>query len=429
MDNGSDNIVFAWRGRDRDGRMARGDIEAPSPALARARLHRQGIAGAKVRRKRKPLPGLGGLGGGRGGGLGGGHGGRGISGWLGIQRIRPADIAVFTRQLATMAKAGIPLVQSFDIAGASFDHPAMRRLAAKIRNDVAAGASLASALRKHPRHFDELYLSLIAAGEASGTPDVMLARIAAHREKSEALKARLRKALAYPAIVAAVALAVTGILLVQVVPRFAATYAGFGAELPAFTLFVLGVSDFAQAWWAFVLGGLVGINWLHRRAARSSPAYRAGRDRLLLRAPLAGDIIRKAVAARFARTLATTFAAGVPLVDALDSAAGAAGNIVYAGAIRRIRDEVTTGAGLHSSIRATGLFPPMLLQMAAIGEESGTLDAMLEKAAGIYEDAVDNAVEGISALVEPVIMTVLSLLVGGLMAAMYLPIFMLGSVV
>jgi type IV pilus assembly protein PilC len=372
--------------------------------MARAQLRQRGITPSSVRRKPKPL--------------------------FGARKkpIKPADIAVFTRQLATMMKAGVPLVQSFDIVTDGLENPSMKELVSTIKNDVAAGSGLALSLAKYPRHFDELFCSLVGAGESAGTLEVMLDRVATYKEKTEQLKAKIKKALTYPTAVIVVALVVTGILLVKVVPQFAETFRSFGADLPAFTLFVLGLSDFMQKWWFIILASLVGSFCLPRGA----PALRAfaeGIDKFMLKAPIFGNIVHDAVVARFSRTLATTFNAGVPLVDALESTAGASGNAVYAKAIMRIRDDVTTGSTLYSSVKATGLFPNMLLQMVSIGEESGQLDEMLDKVANHYEEAVDNAVDSLSSLMEPMIMSILGVLVGGLMVAMYLPIFMLGSVI
>jgi type IV pilus assembly protein PilC len=397
--------IFVWQGTDRKGRASKGEIESISLAMAKAQLRQQGIKPKTVRKKSKPL--LGGAG----------------------RRIKPADIAIFTRQLATMMKAGVPLVQSFDIVAEGLDNPAMREVVLSIKNEVASGTSLASSLGRHPKHFDDLFISLVASGETSGTLETMLDRVATYKEKSEALKAKIKKALTYPAAVVTVAIIVTGILLVKVVPQFAETFSSFGSELPAFTLFVLNISNFAQEWWFVVLLILIGLVTGFREARQRSTTFSDAVDRLVLKAPVFGDIVFNSVVARFSRTLATTFSAGVPLVEALDSVAGAAGNSVYEKAIRQIRDDVTTGSPLYNSIQSTGLFPTMLLQMVSIGEESGALDEMLEKVANHYEDAVDNAVESLSSLMEPMIMSILGVLVGGLMVAMYLPIFMLGSVV
>jgi type IV pilus assembly protein PilC len=396
--------TFSWAGLDRNGRKSVGEIEAHSSSMAKAQLRRQGIRPKSVKKKTKPLFSSG-------------------------KPIKPADIAIFTRQMATMMKAGVPLVQSFEIVGDGLEKPKMKELVTSIKNDVASGTGLAPSLAKHDRHFDDLYCSLIASGETSGTLETMLDRVAIYKEKTEQLKAKIRKAMTYPIAVIIVALVVTAILLIKVVPTFAETFQGFGSDLPAFTLFVLSISDFMQEWWLIILMGIIASVYLFSEVKRRSVKFSEALDRIFLKLPVFGDIVHDAVVARFSRTLATTFAAGVPLVEALDSTAGAAGNSVYAKAIRRIRDDVTGGSTLYSSIKTTGLFPNMLLQMVSIGEESGALDDMLDKVATHYEDAVDDAVDNLSALMEPMIMSVLGVLVGGLMIAMYLPIFMLGSVV
>lgn len=399
------NEIFTWSGTDKAGRTSKGEIEATSQAMAKAQLRQQGIKPKSVRKKPKPL-----------------FGGQG-------KAIKAADIAIFTRQLATMLKAGVPLVQSFEIVEDGLDKPRMRDLVRTIRNDVASGSGLAPSLAKHPRHFDDLFCSLVGSGEDSGTLEVMLDRVATYKEKTEQLKAKIRKAMTYPTAVIVVALIVCAILLIKVVPVFANTFESFGSELPAFTQFVMDISDFVIAWWFVMLLGIIGIIFAFREAKLRSVAFSEWLDQFALRIPVVGVIVHDAVIARFSRTLATTFAAGVPLVDALNSTAGAAGNSVYAKAIRRIRDDVTTGTTLYSSIKSTGLFPNMLLQMVSIGEESGALDDMLDKVATHYEAAVDNAVDSLSSLMEPLIMSILGVLVGGLMIAMYLPIFMLGSVI
>lgn len=399
-------FTFTWNGTDRNGRTTKGEIQAPSSAMAKAQLRKQGITPKTVKKKAKPL-------------FGGGNG----------KAIKPADIAVFTRQLATMMKAGVPLVQSFEIVADGMDKPRMRDLVNNLKNDVASGGGLATSLEKHPKFFDNLFCSLVASGETSGTLETMLDRIATYKEKTEQLKAKIKKAMTYPIAVIIVALVVTGILLVKVVPQFAETFSSFGSDLPSFTLFVLGISEFAQEWWLVIALGIAAAVYLFSQLKQRSVAFSEALDRLALKAPIIGDIVFNSVIARFSRTLATTFAAGVPLVDALDSTAGAAGNSVYTKAIGQIRDDVTTGSSLYNAIKTTGLFPHMLLQMVQIGEESGSLDEMLDKVANHYEEAVDNAVDSLSSLMEPMIMAVLGVLVGGLMVAMYLPIFMLGSVV
>lgn len=397
--------LFTWSGTDKAGRTTKGEIHATSSAMAKAQLRRQGIQPKSVRKKAKPL-----------------FGGQG-------KAIKPADIAVFTRQMATMIKAGVPLVQSFEIVAEGAEKPRLRDMITDIKNDVASGSGLAPSLEKYPRHFDDLFCNLVASGEDSGTLEVMLDRVATYKEKTEQLKAKIKKAMTYPTAVVVVAIVVTGILLIKVVPQFAETFRSFGSDLPSFTLFVLSISNFVQDWWFVILLGIIASVFLVREARMRSVAFAEFIDRSALRLPVIGIITHDSVVARFSRTLATTFAAGVPLVDALESTAGAAGNSVYAKAIRRIKDDVTTGSTLYSSIRSTGLFPNMLLQMVSIGEESGSLDEMLDKVANHYEEAVDNAVDSLSSLMEPIIMSVLGILVGGLMIAMYLPIFMLGSVI
>jgi len=397
--------TFTWAGTDKQGNPSKGEIDAVSSSMAKAQLRRQGIKPKSVRKKSKPL-------------LGGGG-----------KKIKPMDICIFTRQMSTMMKAGVPLVQSFEIVADGLENPSMGSLVNTIKNDVAAGSGLAVSLAKHPKYFDDLFCSLVGSGEASGTLEVMLDRVATYKEKTEQLKAKIKKAMTYPIAVVIVALVVTGILLIKVVPQFAETFSSFGSDLPAFTLFVLGISELAQEWWLVILAVIVASVYLFKEVKARSVPFSEMLDKLALKAPVVGDIVFNSVIARFSRTLATTFAAGVPLVEALDSTAGAAGNSVYAKGIRQIRDDVTTGTTLYNAIKSTGLFPNMLLQMVSIGEESGALDEMLDKVANHYEDAVDNAVDSLSSLMEPIIMSILGVLVGGLMIAMYLPIFMLGSVV
>ena len=396
-------ITFAWSGADRTGRSAQGEINAPSVAIAKAQLRRQGIKAKRVRKKSAPLFSFG-------------------------KSIEPKDIAIFTRQLATMTRAGVPMVQSMDIVLDGTDKPLMKDLVRQIRNDVSGGTPVAASLKKYPKYFDELYCGLIAAGENSGTLEVMLDRIAIYKEKSEALKATIKKALTYPVATVLVAIVVTGILLINVVPQFASTFESFGSELPAFTQLVVSLSEFAQQWWMLIGGGIAVFVLSFGRLRASNTKFADAVDAALLKAPVFGSIIRDAVIARYARTLSTTFAAGVPLVEALDATATAAGNAVYIRAIKLIRNDVTSGMSLLQATRASGLFPMFLLQMTSIGEESGTLDEMLGKVADQYEMQVDNAVESISSLIEPMIMSILGVLIGGLMIAMYLPIFMLGSV-
>jgi len=401
----AENTVFVWSGTDRNGRKSKGEVLATSAAIARVQLRKQGVVAKSVKKKSKPLF------------------------TFGAKKIKPADIAIFTRQLATMMKAGVPLVQAFDIVAEGTDHEKMRELIMTVRTDVSSGTGLAGALEKHPAHFDVLFCSLVASGENSGTLEVMLDRVATYKEKTEALKAKIKKALTYPSAVIVVAIVVTGILLVKVVPQFAETFQSFDSDLPGFTLFVLRISDWVQSWWFIMLLGLFVAGYVFSQAKRRSRRFADGIDAVALKLPIIGSVVHDAVIARFSRTLSTTFAAGVPLVNALESTAGAAGNAIYAQGIRRIRDDVTSGTALAISIRTTGLFPTMLLQMTAIGEESGSLDDMLGKVADHYEAAVDNAVDSLSSLMEPMIMSLLGVLVGGLMIAMYLPIFMLGSVI
>ena len=396
-------ITFSWSGADKTGLSAQGEIAAPSVAIARAQLRRQGIKVKRVKKKASPLFSLG-------------------------TNIEPKDIAIFTRQLATMTRAGVPMVQSMDIVLDGTEKPLMKDLIRQIRNDVSGGAPVATSFKKHSKYFDDLYCSLIAAGETSGTLEVMLDRIAVYKEKSEALKATIKKALTYPIATILVAIIVTGILLINVVPQFASTFASFGSELPAFTPFVVSLSELAQKWWLVIGGGLIAFVMSFNRLRRSNRKFSDTLDALLLKAPVFGSIVYDAVIARYSRTLSTTFAAGVPLVEALYATATAAGNAVYTRAIKQIRNDVTSGMSLLQATRVSGLFPMFLLQMTSIGEESGTLDEMLGKVADQYEMQVDNAVDSISSLIEPMIMSILGILIGGLMIAMYLPIFMLGSV-
>lgn len=401
----ADTAVFVWEGTDRQGRKTKGEISSANPNSAKAELRRQGINASKLKKKSQGLSLLGG------------------------GKITPADIALFVRQMATMMRAGVPLVQSFDIVADGVDKPKVAELIRAIRNDVASGGNFAGALRKHPLYFDDLFCNLVEAGEQSGSLETMLDRIATYKEKSESLKAKVKKAMTYPAAVILVAIIVSGILLIKVVPQFEQVFAGFGAELPAFTRFVINISEFVQAWWlSIMLGVAAAIGGFVALYKRSKP-LRDTIDRIALKIPVAGNIIEKSAVARYARTLSTTFAAGVPLVDALTSVAGATGNSVYVNAVMRVRDDVSTGQQLNFSMRSTGVFPNMVTQMVAIGEEAGALDSMLDKAATYYEEQVDNAVDNLTALMEPMIMSVLGVLVGGLIIAMYLPIFQLGAVV
>ena len=396
--------VYTYKGKDKRGKPIQGELKASSAVMVKAQLRKQGIAASRVKKKAKPL-------------------------FTGQKPVKPQDIAIFTRQLATMMKAGVPLVQSFDLVGEGADKETLREIIYTIRDDVSSGISLEGALRKHPKHFDDLFCSLVGAGEQAGALETMLDRIATYKEKTESLKAKIKKALTYPIAVVLVAVVVTGILLVKVVPVFAETFSNFGADLPAFTQFVLGLSNTAQEWWFIWIVSLVAFFLIFREAKRRSTKFDAFIDKYILKVPVVGNILYQAIIARFARALSTTFAAGVPLVDALTSVAGAAGNAVYREAIYKVRDDVTTGIQLHQALKTTNKFPVMLLQMTSIGEESGALDDMLEKSAVFYEEAVDNAVDNLTTLLEPMIMAVLGVLVGGLLIAMYLPIFKLGAVI
>ncbi|MBX2807919.1 MAG: type II secretion system F family protein [Cellvibrionaceae bacterium] len=396
--------IFIYKGTDRRGKTVQGETTGSSQALVKAQLLKQGIRPRVVRKKSKPL-------------------------FSNNKKIKPLDIALFTRQMATMMKAGVPLVQSFDIVAEGTDNHALKDLVTIIRNDVASGSGFAPALRKHPRYFDDLFCNLVESGEQSGALETLLDRIATYKEKTEALKAKIKKALTYPTAVIIVAIIVTMVLLIKVVPQFAETFSSFGADLPAFTLFVLGISDFVRAHWFYMLlatiGGILCVRELHRR----SPGFRQTLDRSSLRTPIVGKILYNSILARYARTLATTFAAGVPLIDSLESVSGATGNIIYQRGVLTIRDQVATGVQLNQAMRSSQLFPSMMLQMTAIGEESGALDEMLGKVATFHEEAVDNMVDNLTSLLEPMIMSILGVLVGGLLIAMYLPIFQLGAVV
>jgi type IV pilus assembly protein PilC len=396
--------TFVYKGKDKRGKATQGEIKGTNLMLVKAQLRKQGVITTSVKKKPKPLFG-------------------------GSKPIKSADICVFTRQMATMMKAGVPLVQSFDIVAEGADSETLRDLINDIRDDVSAGLSFGASLRKHPKYFDDLFCGLVEAGEQAGALETMLDRIATYKEKTETLKAKIKKALTYPIAVVIVAVIVTAILLIKVVPVFAETFSNFGGELPAFTQFVMGISETTQEWWFVWLVGFIIAFFSIREAKRRSPKFEAAIDKYSLKVPVVGDIIYQAIVARFARTLSTTFAAGVPLVDALNSVAGASGNAVYREATLKVRDDVTTGIQLNQAMKATGKYPVLLLQMTSIGEESGALDEMLEKAAEHYEEAVDNAVDNLTTLLEPMIMAVLGVLVGGLLIAMYLPIFKLGSVI
>ncbi|HVY23041.1 MAG TPA: type II secretion system F family protein [Steroidobacteraceae bacterium] len=396
-------IPFSYEGVDKKGKKIKGRVLATSEIAARADLRKQGVVPRRVRKESQLL---------KSGG-----------------KITTEDIALFSRQLATMLQAGIPMVQAFDIVGTGHDKPAMQKLILGIKADIESGTSLHEALAKQPLYFDDLFVNLVEAGEHAGALETLLDKVATYKEKSEALKKKIKKAMFYPMAVLAVAVIVTIILLIFVIPQFESVFKSFGADLPAFTMMVINLSKFVQAqglWIGAVVGA--GIYAFFYFKKRSKP-MRETLDRLLLKAPVIGPIMVKAAIARYARTLSTMFAAGVPLVEALTSVAGATGNIVYENATLKIRDEISTGMRLQQSMQNTGLFPNMVVQMIAVGEESGSLDQMSAKVADFYEADVDAAVDAMSSLMEPLIMAVLGVLVGGMVIAMYLPIFKLGSVV
>ncbi|MBD8119936.1 type II secretion system F family protein [Pseudomonas lutea] len=396
--------VYAWEGVDKKGTKLTGEINGHNPALVKAQLRKQGINPTKVRKKSVSIFGKG-------------------------KKIKPLDIAFFSRQMATMMKAGVPLLQSFDIISEGHENPNMRKLVDDIKQEVAAGHSFATALRQKPLYFDDLFCNLVDAGEQAGALEALLDRVATYKEKTESLKAKIKKAMTYPIAVVVVAFVVTGILLLKVVPQFQSIFEGFGAKLPAFTVMVIGLSQIVQDYWWILLAGIALGIFLFRRAYRNSEKFRNGLDRALLKVPVIGPLLYKSAVARYARTLSTTFAAGVPLVEALDSVAGATGNVVFKNAVNKVKQDVSTGMQLNFSMRSTGVFPMLAVQMTAIGEESGALDSMLDKVATYYEDEVDNMVDSLTALMEPMIMAVLGVIVGGLVIAMYLPIFQLGNAV
>lgn len=399
-------LHFEWEGVNRKGQKVKGETSGPNLATVKAQLRKQGVQPGKVKKKASPLLSFGGGG-----------------------KITPDDITFFTRQMATMMKAGVPLVQSFDIVGDGADNNAMKQLIAHIRDDVSAGNDFASALKKHPKHFDELFCNLIESGEQSGALEQMLDKVAVYQEKTQALRAKIKKAMMYPAITLLIASVVTVILLVKVVPTFESMFKSFGSELPAPTKMVVAISEWTQAYWYVMVGVIVGFIVTLKQALARSPAFKDKFEAALLKAPVFGDLLVKAAVARFARVLSTTFAAGVPLVEALDSVAGAVGNSVYRKAVLNIRDEVSQGQQMHFAMKATGVFPNMVVQMTSIGEESGALDSMLGKSADYFEDEVDNAVDNLTALMEPLVMSFLGVVIGGMIVAMYLPIFEMGKAI
>ena len=393
--------TFSWEGRDRAGKILKGDMRASGEAVVQSVLRRQGIAVMKVKRQRA--------------GLGG--------------KISDKDITLFTRQLATMMKAGVPLLQAFDIVGKGHSNPAVARLLLDVKTEVETGSALATAFRKYPLYFDALFCNLVGAGEAAGILDSLLDRLATYKEKILAIKSKIKSALFYPISIIVVAFIITAVIMIFVIPAFKDLFSSFGADLPAPTLFVMAVSDYFVKFWYLIFGGIGFGVWFFFYTWKRSAKMQASMDRMFLKLPVFGDVIRKATMARWTRTLATMFAAGVPLVEALDSVGGASGNYVYVEATKKIQQEVSTGTSLTVAMQNSNVFPNMVIQMVAIGEESGSLDAMLSKVSDFYEAEVDDAVEALSSLMEPMILVVLGTLIGGMVIAMYLPIFKLGQAV
>ncbi|RCS57539.1 type II secretion system F family protein [Parvibium lacunae] len=393
--------LFAWEGKDRSGKQVKGEVRSTGTSAVSATLRRQGILVTKVKKLTKS----------------------------GGKKITDKDITVFSRQLATMIKSGVPLLQAFDIVAKGHANPSVGKLLNDIRNDVETGTSLSAAFRKYPLYFDQLFCNLVAAGEQAGILDQLMDRIAQQKEKTQAVKKKIKGALMYPTAVLVVAFIVTAVIMLFVVPAFKKVFESFGADLPAPTLFVMAISDFFVDYWYLVFGSIFFAFYFFIQALRRSTALQAKMDRLLLNIPVFGDLVRKGVIARWTRTMSTMFAAGVPLVEALDSVGGASGNAVYAEATRQIQSEVSTGTSLTVAMQQTNVFPPMVTQMTAIGEESGALDGMLSRVADFYEEEVDEMVKSLSSLMEPIIMVVLGVIIGGLIVAMYLPIFKLGAVV
>lgn len=393
--------VFEWEGKDRNGKIVRGETRAAGENQVQASLRRQGILPTKIKKRRMN------------------------SG----KSIKPKDIAIFTRQLATMMKAGVPLLQAFDIVGRGNPNPSVTRLLNDIRTDVETGTSLSAAFRKHPLYFNNLYCNLVEAGEAAGILEELLDRLATYMEKTEAIKSKIKSALMYPIAVIVVAFVVVTVIMIFVIPAFKQVFSSFGADLPAPTLFVIAMSEFFVAYWWLIFGIIGGGLYFFFQAWKRNEKMQHFMDRMLLRVPIFGTLVEKSVIARWTRTLSTMFAAGVPLVEALDSVGGASGNSVYALATEKIQQEVSTGTSLTSAMTNANIFPSMVLQMCAIGEESGSIDHMLGKAADFYEAEVDDMVAGLSSLMEPIIIVILGTIIGGIVVSMYLPIFKLGQVV
>ncbi len=396
--------TFIWEGKDSKGQKVKGESTGANVALVKASLRRQGITPNKVKKKSKPL-------------FGGG------------KSVKAADIAIFSRQLATMMTSGVPLVQAFEIIGRGHENPRMQSMLISIKNDIEGGSNLSDALAKHPLQFDDLYCNLVRAGEHAGILDSILDKVATYKEKTEAIKGKIKKALFYPTAVIVVAFIITAVLMIFVIPEFEKLFAGFGADLPAITKFVINLSKTFQEWWWAIFGSIGLAIYGLIQAKKRSKKFQVFLDKFLLKVPIIGPILNKAAIARYARTLSTMFAAGVPLVEAMESVAGAVGNVVYGEAVLRMRDEVATGTQLNVSMKSSGLFPNMVVQMTAIGEEAGSMDTMLSKVADFYEQEVDNAVDGLSSLLEPLIMAILGILIGGLVIAMYMPIFQMGKIV
>ena len=394
-------FVFAWEGKDKTGKTVRGEMRAGGETIVNVTLRRQGIMVVKVKKKA----------------------------YRSGKKITDKDLSLFTRQLATMMKAGVPLLQSFDIVGKGHANPSMSKLIMDLRADIETGTSLNNAFRKYPLYFDPLFCNLVGAGEQAGILEDLLHRLAVYKEKTLALKAKIKSALTYPIAILAIAFIVTAIIMIWVVPAFKSVFSSFGADLPTPTLVVMAISEFFVQWWWAIFGTIFGSLYFFFQSWRRSLKMQQGMDRLLLRLPIFGDVIRKATIARWTRTLSTMFAAGVPLVEALDSVGGASGNNVYLEATKRIQTEVSTGTSLTVAMQNANVFPSLVTQMVAIGEESGALDSMLGKVADFFEEEVDEAVGALSSLMEPLIMVILGVLIGGLVIAMYLPIFKLGSVV
>ena len=395
--------TFTWEGKDKSGKVVKGEMSSKSADLVKAQLRRQGITpvAGKIK-KQKPLKG-------------------------GKNKITAADIAIFARQLTTMMGSGVPLVQAFDIVAGGLDNKAMAQVVTQIKNDVEGGASLTTGLRNQPDHFDDLFCNLVDAGEQSGTLEKLLNEVATYKEKTEALRRKIKKAMTYPIAVLIIAFIVTAILLVFVVPQFETLFAGVGSDLPAFTKMVVSLSEIMQKWWLVVFGGIGAFVWVFKSIHKKSQKFRDKMDALVLKLPIVGDILHKACTSKFARTLATMSSAGVPLVEAMDSVAGAAGNAVYRDAILAMKDDASTGQRLTATMRDQELFSNMAVQMVSIGEESGAIDDMLSKVADYYEEEVDSSVEALTSLMEPMIMAFLGIVVGGLVVAMYLPIFKMGD--